>query len=339
MKRFLIRAALAVCCVAPTTDVRAGFTVGDIYSSFNELHDENAVAHYDSTGAYLGSIAMPATSIYGSTRGLAFGPDGLLYVVQDQIHQDASFKLVNQVDVLAYDSSGALKATYTYDGPGSSMSNISYGKIAFDGAGHILVGVGGGLLEFDQGSPTSGHIVFPTSNYGVFDVKALANGHLLVESAYDIYEITSSGSIVRDLKQAANGATPFQFVDLRGLEYDANSGVLYASMLSDSSHYFQVMKIDYATGTLLKSATFTYADDLFLGADGRLLVGSRTQTPVFLDHDLNMLGSFSSAAGPRMFVTQVTPPAAAAVPEPASLAMLGVGVAALLTTVRLRRSR
>ncbi|APW61532.1 PEP-CTERM sorting domain-containing protein [Paludisphaera borealis] len=338
MKRFLICAVAAACCCVASADTRAGFTIGDIYATYNELHDENAVARYDSTGAYLGSIAMPATSIYGSTRGLGFGPDGLLYVVQDQLHQDANFNLVNQVGVLAFDSTGALKESYTYDGPGSNMNNISYGKISFDSSGHFFVGAGGGLLEFTEGSPGSGNLVFPTSNYGVFDVKTLANGHMLVASAYDIYELDGSGHVVRDLTQAENGANPYRFVDLRGLEYDASTGVLYASMLSDSSHYFQVMKIDYATGALLGAKTFTYADDLFLGADGRLLVGSRTQTPIFLDKDLNSLGSFSSDAGPRMFVTQFGP-AASAVPEPASFAMLGVGVATILAAARSRRTR
>jgi hypothetical protein len=326
MTRFSVRRlALAALgwALATSPAARAAFTTGDIFASYSETTGTNNVAHYNSAGTYLGSLPIPSSSIYWSTRGLVVGPDGLLYVVQD--------RFLDGFAVLTYNSEGVLQQTYTYNGPGNYLGgNISYGKIAFDAGGHFLVGAGGGLVEFTQGSPSSGTLFFPTKGNGVFDVTPLTNGDLLAVSAYDLYEVNPSGVAVRDLKWAQSGATFVSFGDLRGVVYDGSANV-YVTMLGYTGYEFQIMKIDYGTDNLLASATFNYADDLFLRTDGNLIVGSRTQVPEIVDSNLNLVGSLSATAGPRMFVTQVAP---ATVPEPRSLALLGVAlVAALLAGV------
>jgi hypothetical protein len=331
MKRTLFRwlalAAVGLALVAPAT-ARADFATGDLFASFSELSDTNNVAHYSSTGTYIDSLTIPSSSANWSTRGLAVGPDGLLYVVQD--------RFLSGFAVLAFDSKGGLQQTYTYGGTGDYIGgNISYGKIAFDASGHFFVGAGGGLVEFTTGSPNSGSLFFPQTSNGIFAVKALPNGDQLAASAYDIYELNKAGQVVRDLTQAGSGPNALRFVDLRGLAYDPSTGVLYATMLGQTGSFFQILKIDYATGNLLATTTFTYADDLFLRSDGDLLVGSRTQVPAIFDPNLNEIGPISSIPGPRIFVTQ----AVKAVPEPASLALLGVGAVGALAGLRRRRSR
>lgn len=324
---FRIASAIMLGLALASSHARAGFVNGDIFATSNVGSDQNSIAHYIASGAYLGSMSVPSSSIYWSTRGLAVGPDGLLYVVQD--------RSLDGFAVLAYNSAGVLQQTYTYSGPGNYLGgNISYGKIAFDGSGHFFVGASGGAVEFTTGNTGSGSLFFPTTGNGAFDIKALGNGDLLVASAYDIYEVTPSGVAVRDLKMAGSGPNALGFTDLRGIEYNAATNVLYATMLGYTGHYDQTMKIDYATGNLLAATTFTYGDDLVLTIDGRLLDGSRTQVPEFFDLNLNPLGSLSATPGPRIFVTQV---GADLVPEPGSLALLGLGAAAGVASLRRTR--
>mgnify|MGYP001110790918 CR=1 FL=1 len=337
MRRVLIGVTAAALWSVVAADVRAGvvsdfFVVGDIYATITKENGPNLVDRYSSDGAYIDMMPIRPIALGASARGLAFGPDGLLYVVQSFPGPASKF------EVQSYNSSGVLQDRYAYDGPGSYLDgNISFGKIGFDDSGHFYVGSGGGLVQFTQGSTESGRLFFPTAGSGVFDVKALANGNLLVALRNDVYEIDGSGTILQDLKHVGGGGG-LDFADLRGIEYDAGAGVLYATMLGYTGHSYQIMKIDFATGALLGTRSFNYADDLSLSADGRLVVGSRTQSPITLDEDLNLLNSLSSSQDTRMFVTQFGP--AAAVPEPASIALLGFGVAvATLGAAARRRPR
>lgn len=65
-------------------------------------------------------------------------------------------------------------------------------------------------------------------------------------------------------------------------------------MLGYSDQFFRLMRFDWRTGETEKNEAYWYGDDIALLADGRLLVGSRTQAPGLFDQDLNLLGSFGS---------------------------------------------
>jgi hypothetical protein len=95
------------------------------------------------------------------------------------------------------------------------------------------------------------------------------------------------------------------------------------------------MKLNYTTGALTKSAATVEPDDLFLTPDSRLVVGSRNSQPVFLDTNLNPLGSFGTGGGNRLFVTEIV---SQATPEPSSLALFGLGLAGAACAVRRRRA-
>jgi hypothetical protein len=278
INRTAIAAALALILVS---GAKSDFTPGDFYGS-NPF--SNTVVHYDSSGAIVDSFSIAASDAT-ELRGLDFGPDGLLYIVAGRNRGFA---------VLAVDSDGTVQAVYELLN-GFIGGNISYGKISFDQNGSFFVGTGIGLVRFDLGDPQSGTFL---TNGEVFAVKALPWGNLLVASSYDISEVTNTGSFVRSIRSSGIG-----FVDLRGLEYDASSDTIFATMLGYTGYYFQLMSLDGTSGDLLENTYFWYGDDIFLTPDGYLIVGSRTQSPGIFTEDLREISYFAGES--RMFITQV----------------------------------
>lgn len=308
VKRFL----LLVCVVSALTlfnhVVRAQitFVTGDYYTS---NYFSRTITQYDSSGAVVGSITLP-TSYGEEVRGLAFGPDNLLYAT-----------LARGTDgfaVLALDSSGAIQQAYT--GSVYVAGNLSFGKIAIDGS-YLFVAGQDVLTRFLLGDPNSGTAIY--TNNQVFDVKPLPSGNLFVASAYTIQEITSGGTVIRTIPLVGDGNS---FTDIRGIEFNPATNDLFVTELGHTNFFFQVMRLDAATGMLEKNTTFTYADDMFLTSSGQLLVGSRTETPGFFDQDLNQVGALQGDQ--QMFVTQF-------VPEPQTWLLLCSGV---LLFVSRRRS-
>ena len=99
---------------------------------------------------------------------------------------------------------------------------------------------------------------------------------------------------------------------------------IYVTVLGNSgTGFFRILKVDGSTGTIDTSVNFTYADDMIRTTDGRIIVGSATQTPGIFDQNLNQIGTLGTVQ--QMFVTQMP-----TVPEPASLLVLGLGGVALL---------
>jgi hypothetical protein len=262
------------------TPVVFSFVSGNIYSTNYGSFD---IIEYSSKGGALASLTLSST-LGDGLRGIVFGPDGLLYAV---MVRGSGFA------VLALDSSGVVHKTYSMD-PLYLAGNISYGKIAVDST-YIYVAGASELIRFTLGSGDPGTSIY--SNNQVFDVKVLPSGHLLVASAYAVDEITNAGAFVRSIP--LSGAS---FVDVRGIEYDPAKNKLFATELGYTNFFFQLMRINASTGVLEKSATFNYADDLFLTQSGTLLVGSRTETPRIYTENLNSVGTVGITQ--RMFVTQ-----------------------------------
>lgn len=294
LKLHCLAATMALILGLHTASAQLTFVSGHYYSANYFSH---TITQYNPAGAMVGSFDVPS-SLANEIRGLAFGPDGLLYACGVT---DLGFK------VLTYDASGTLRQTYS--GDVYVRGNLSYGKLAVNEQ-HIYVTGQNKLTRFDIGSTNPGVVIY--ENNQVFDVDLLPDGNLLVLSAYDLDEITPNGAKVRSY--------PFDLVDARGVEYDPATGKLFVTMLGYSDFYFRLMRFDRTTGLLEANTSFWYGDDIFLTNSGNLLVGSRTTTPTIFTQNLMQAGSLNG--GSQMFVTQLLPeflppnqPPALVVPE------------------------
>jgi hypothetical protein len=273
------------------------FVPGDYYSA---NYWSPTITQYNPSGGVIGSFNVPS-SLSSDVRGLAFGPDGLLYA---SAVQGSGFA------VLAIDSSGTVQQTYAM----SSVylaGNLSYGKIAVNGQ-YIYVAGANQVTRFNVGDPNSGTSIY--QNNQLFDVNILPNGNLLAASAYYIDEITSSGSTVRSI--------PGYFVDIRGIAYNPTSNDLFVTELGYTGFSFQLMRLDATSGAVEASTGFWYGDDLYLTDTGQLLVGSRTQAAGIFTQNLVQTGTLGSSS--QMFVTECV------VPEPSACALLITSAVALL---------
>jgi hypothetical protein len=301
--RILRLLLLVVLCLGLVDTTRASFSLlpGDYYTSD---YFSRVITQYDIAGNVTGSFTLPS-SLGDEVRGLAFGPDNLLYAT---VVRGSGFA------VLALDGLGTVQQTYS--GSAYLGGDISAGKIAFDNQ-YIYVAGGQQLTRFAIGDPSSGTSIF--TNNAVIDSKPLPNGDLFVAFSTGIDEITNNGTVVRSIPLV--GDDNF-YNDLRGIEYDPATNTLFATELGHTGFSFQLMKIDASTGILENSVSFEYGDDIFIDISGRLLVGSRTQTPRFYTKDLVQAGTLGD--GQQMFVTEFIP-----IPEPGAVAYIAIVAAAL----------
>jgi hypothetical protein len=275
------------------------FTAGHFYAT---QYDTKEISEYDSSGKVLSAITVSSLSYEEGLRGLCFGPDNLLYAVVG--YGGPSLR------VISINNSGQVVLKYQYSSYSWTQNYISYGKIDFDNSGHFYVGGTGGIAKFDIGNTSSG---MTFSNPGsVFDIKTLPNGNMLAVTNDYLYNIDPAGGY-------AKKASPYLH-DARGVEYDPTSNIIYTSMLGVTGSYDKIYKINADTGQLLGNATYDYTDDLLLTTDGRLISGSRTNSPGIFSKDLNYLGSFDYSS--KMFVTEY-------VPEPGTLLLFAFGGLAL----------
>jgi len=265
------------------------FGSGRLYSA---QYDEPAVYVSNPDGSNYVTFNMFPT--YDSVSGLAFSPDGKLYATTNTDFDST---------VRAFGPQGQVLESYPV--PGYLMGNISYGKVAVDQQ-HLYVAGGNSLFKFNRGDSDSAVGIY--SNNQVFDVEILPSGNLLVASAYEIEEITSTGTVVRTIDMVGPG-----FTDIRGIEYDPDTNNLFVTHLGHTGFFHRLMRLDATTGVLEESISFNYADDLFLLDSGDLLVGSRTNAPRIYSQDLDLLDTL--AGGERIFVTQY-------VPEPSSVVLV-----------------
>jgi hypothetical protein len=265
----------------PMAPATFAFVPGHYYTS---NYSSLVITEYDPTGTVVGSFTVPS-ALGEEVKGLAFGPDGLLYATLSR--GSAGFA------VLALKSDGSVVASYA--GSAFTAGNLSFGKIAMDNQ-YLYVCGGGSLTRFLLGDPSSGTTIYPET----WDVKPLSNGHLFAASQSYIDEITNSGAFVRRIQLTGNS-----FTDIRGIEYNPTTNILFVTHLGHSDFFDRIMRVNATTGALLSSVVFNYADDLFLDSSGNLLVGSRTQNPTFFSEDL--VSGNSLNGGQQMFVTQYAP--------------------------------
>jgi hypothetical protein len=249
-------------------------------------------------GAFLDSRTVPSLLKNDELRGIAFGPDGLLYAVM--VHfADSGFQ------VLALDSSGTVHQTYRMDGI-YLFGGGSYGKIAIDDQGNMYVAGGTALVHFTIGDPSSGAVLYPLDQ--AEDVKILPTGNLFVAWDYGVDEITSTGTFVRTVV-FSNG---IDFVNIWGIEYNPATNKLFVTQLGTTGSIYSILRVNASTGEIETGALLNYASDLFLTASGNLAVGSWTENAQIYDQDMMLVGPLGNEA--RFFVTQY--PTAASTPTP-----------------------
>ena len=285
--RRLIRVVLFTIVVIWNASANAGltFTPGHFYSTSSAGGSPN-IYEYSETGAFLSSITPQSLIPGDELRGIAFGPDGLLYAVKMHFAESG-------FEILAVDSSGNVHVTYTM-GDINVRDDSGYGKIAFDQQ-YIYVAGGTDLVRFTFGNPNSGVSIY--TNNAIIDVKALPDGHLFVAWAYGVDEIMNTGTIVRSIPLI--GA---EWSNVQGIEYDPRINRLFATQIGD----FLLMRINASTGVLENFVNLSYGNDLFLTQSNTLLVGGYTEPPGIFDEKLISIGSLDSEA--RVFVTQYTTP-------------------------------
>jgi hypothetical protein len=290
--RQIIRATLipfAVLCSLPAVDAGITFTLGHIYSTYTDstvIGDTGYrnIIEYDASGAVVGRVVIPSLAQRDEIKGIAFGPDGLLYAVR------------HPFSVLVLDSSGAVHDTYTYSGAFSA--DVFDGKIAVDQQ-YIYVAVGSDLVRFTIGDLNSGVSIYSKPEFSVLDVKILRNGHLFVASDYQVDEITNDGTLVRTV--VSNHG--IDFVDITGIEYDPVTNKLFVAELGVLGAAYTLVRVNASTGAIEAGAFFDNAADLFLTESGTLLVGCWTDTPRIYNENW----AFRRWIGTdqRIFVTQM----------------------------------
>jgi hypothetical protein len=289
LRRFVQIACFVCAAICNLPDANAGFsfTPGHIYSTWT-FGDTTNVDEYTADGTFLASLTVPSLVQNDELRGIAFGPDGLLYAVM--VHfADSGYQ------VLALDSSGTVHQTYRMNGI-YLFGGVSYGKIAIDDQGNMYVAGATALVHFTIGDPTSGTILYPHDQ--TEDVKILPNGHFFVASDYAVDEITSTGSFVRNVV-SSNGT---DFVNIWGIEYNPATNKLFVTQLGTSGSMYSILRVNASTGEIETGAVLNYASDLFLTASGNLVVGSWTETAQIYDQNMMLVGPLGTDQ--RFFVTQ-----------------------------------
>lgn len=257
---------------------------GDLYASGGL----QVLYRYTSSGDYVERFTLP--SQYGdAVRGVAAGPDGLLYVVTVR---------GNSFYVVALDTPGVVKAVYV--GPTGTYPFITVGKIAFAANGDFYLAYGDGVVKFSIGTQY-GSMIYANPN-GAFDLTILPSANLLVTSDSSIGEISPDGALVRDRTPNVH----FNFG--RGIAYDSESDRMFLMGYTNSG--YQILSIDGASGNLINSVTVGAGYcDLLLTAENVLLMGRYNGLPVMFDEDLNIIRFFGNDDGyVKAFFTQMEIP-------------------------------
>ena len=171
----------ATVLLAPSEPVAFDFTPGHIYATPGFV--AKSVTQYDANGDFVDVLNLNADfqAPNREFRGLAFGPDGLLYVAQNR---DPG----NGFRVIALDEAGNVQKVFEH--PSVISNNAGFGKIAFDDVGRFYVGGNSGIVRFEIDDEDSGQLFYDQSS--IIDVEVLPDGNVLA-----IPGMTSSSSTRR----------------------------------------------------------------------------------------------------------------------------------------------
>jgi hypothetical protein len=300
MRKLPHLALVALVAFAGVSEVSAfGFNAGDFYTSGGH-RDRRTFTQYGPNGEIIDTLS-PTLGVNETLRGLAFGPDGLLYATIDP------FATGFRVD--AFDAGGSVVSSFS--STARVAGNLSYGNIAFGQNDRFFVGGLDGIVRFDTSGPTTGQLIY-TGN-AIFDLEVLPSGNLIAVTQNTLLELTPDGALVRQIFESdpddiAQASPFFFFVDLRGVEYDPVADQIVLTMLGFSGQFSRLMKIDRVTGELRMIATYVSPWDLWVTDDGRIGVASLVQSPgLFSAADLSPLGSFDVVGSSPIFLTQLVP--------------------------------
>lgn len=298
------------------------------------------VLAYDSNGNPLGSYLAGNADALGTPTGIAFGPDGNLYIADAGSSTAAAVWRFNPV-------TAALTALVAPGAGGLGSPTV----LAFDSSGNIFVAGSSGVFEYDSnGNLLGAGALIPSGVGGLVSPDGLAfdsSGNLYMTDAGNgpgtvsgqVLEYTSGGVLVQTINApGANGldsATALAFEKGNLFVANATAGIGSGSVLEyDPSGNF--------SGTFAMGLTAPTA--LAIDSLGNLFVtdaGAATNVVYEYDGGGNPLGTFIPVGSGGL----VSPaglaftPASEPVPEPSTLVLFSMAVAGLALSHRRSRVR
>lgn len=293
--------ALLFSLVAPTAQATP-FVIGDIFASTGSGN----IQHYNSAGTLLETLNNGSG---GYTTGSAFDSTGNFYVTNFSSHTVSKF-----------------------DGPNDPHTRTSFGSgystpesIVFDSAGNVYVGnVGGGIQKFDS----SGNLLttfLPSTRVDFFDFLNPTT-ILFTQEGTAIHTLDITTGV-----QGADFAT-----GLGGEAFALRALPAGGALVANDSN---VLRLD-SSGAIIQTYDLPGVDAFFalnLAPDGTsFLTGSFASSDLYrfdIASGNNIQTIDTGCGGTCLFgvslfgeVTVINPPPTGDVPEPATIALLGVGL-------------
>src|SRR5262249_24535943 len=140
----LMLLGLAAMCSLSGANAAITFTPGHIYGASDwTVPGPRIIMEYTENGMYLGSGTVPSLDQGEEIYGIAFGPDGFLYVVKARSGYTG-------LSVVVLNRPGVIHETYTYNDGWFGI--VSEGKIPVDQR-YIYVASYFGVIRFNVGDP------------------------------------------------------------------------------------------------------------------------------------------------------------------------------------------